>query len=75
MVESIVGALARRHQDDVQIDRINEFLSVRSDKPRTFSVPHTPVPHEKRSLGLDLFHTAFGEGDVRTSRLTKDRYM
>ena len=70
-----MGALAWRHQDDVQIDRINEFLSVRSDKPRTFSVPHTPVPHEKRSLGLDLLYTTFGEGNVRTSRLIRDRYM
>ena len=74
MVESIVGTLAWRHQDDVQIGRINELLSVRSDTiPRSSSViiPRTPVPHEKWGFGLDLRYTAFGKGNVRTSSLIR----
>lgn len=51
--------LAWGHHDDVQIGCINEL----------------PIPNEKRSLGLDLLHTVFGEGDVRASGMAAAREM
>jgi hypothetical protein len=58
-VESIVGTLAWGHHDDVQIDCIDEL----------------PVPNEKRSLRLDLLHTTFSKGDIRTSGVATAREM